>query len=98
MVLSTAASRPHERKKVKYLFAAILFASTVAGFGAANAADGCGPAFHRNREGICRPNREVIVVERPGFVVGRPAEVIVVPRDRGCPRGFFWRNGRCRPL
>ncbi len=83
---------------MKYLFAAVLFTSTVAGFGAANAADGCGPAFHRNREGICRPNREVIVVERPGVVVERPAEVIVVPRDRGCPRGFFWRDGRCRPL
>jgi hypothetical protein len=80
---------------MKYLFAAVLLASTVAGFGAANAADGCGPGFHRNREGFCRPNREVIVVERPGVIVERPAEVIVVPRERVCPRGFFWRDGRC---
>jgi hypothetical protein len=87
-------------ENMKYLFAAVLLASTAAGFGAANAADGCGPAFHRNREGFCRPNREVIVVERPGVAVERPVvverpEVVVVGRERICPRGFFWRDGRC---
>jgi hypothetical protein len=83
-------------ENMKYLFAAALVASTVAGFGVANAAEGCGPGFHRNFEGACRPNREVIVVERPGVVIERrPAEVVVVPRERGCPRDFFWRDGRC---
>jgi hypothetical protein len=90
MVLSTAASRLRERKKMKYLFAAILFASTVAGFGAANAADGCGPGFHRGPYGGCRANRGIVIVERP--------EVVVVRRDRICPYGFGWRYGRCRPL
>ena len=47
---------------MKYLFAAVLLASSVAGFSAANAAEGCGPGFHRGPYGGCRPNgREVIV-------------------------------------
>jgi hypothetical protein len=82
---------------MKYLFAAVLAASTVAGFGAANAADGCGPGFHRGPYGGCRPNRGVVVLERPAVIVERP-EVVVVRRDRVCPYGFGWRYGRCRPL
>jgi hypothetical protein len=80
---------------MKYVFAAALVASTVAGFSAANAAGGCGPGFHRGPYGGCRENRGVIVVaprlvERPG--------VVVMPRGRICPRGFGWRYGRCRPF
>jgi hypothetical protein len=82
---------------MKYLFAAVLVAGTVAGFGAANAAGGCGPGFHRGPYGGCRPNGGVVVVERPAVVVERPA-VVVVPRGRGCPYGFAWRYGRCRPI
>lgn len=83
---------------MKYLFAAVLVAGTVAGFGAANAAGGCGPGFHRGPYGGCQPNRGgVVVVERPAVVVERPA-VVVVPRGRVCPVGFSWRYGRCRPL
>ncbi len=52
---------------MRYLFAAALVASTVAGFGSANAEGGCGPGFHRGPYGGCRPNREVVVV--PGAVV-----------------------------
>ena len=66
-------------------------ATTIAGFGAANAAGGCGPGFHRGPYGGCRPNGDVVVVERPG-----PA-VVVVP-GRACPVGFAWRYGRCRPI
>jgi hypothetical protein len=29
-------------------------------------------------------------------VVERP--VVVMPRGRGCPYGFAWRYGRCRPI
>jgi hypothetical protein len=76
---------------MKYLFAAALVATTIAGFGAANAAGGCGPGFHRGPYGGCRPNGDVVVVERPG-----PA-VVVVP-GRACPVGFAWRYGRCRPI
>lgn len=80
---------------MKYLFAAIVVASTFASFGAANAAGGCGPGFHRGPYGGCRPNGGVVVVaprvvERPVVVVRRPGRV--------CPIGFGWRYGRCRPL
>jgi hypothetical protein len=36
-----------------------------------------------------------VVVERPAYVVQRPA-VVVVPRGRVCPYGTVWRYGRCR--
>ena len=79
---------------MKYLFAAALLAGTVAGFGSANAAGGCGLGFHRGPYGGCQPNRGAVVVA-PG-VVGRP--VVVMPAGRICPIGFSWRYGRCRPL
>ncbi len=79
---------------MKYLFAAVLVAGTVAGFGAADAAGGCGLGFHRGPYGGCRPNRGVVVVAPR--VVERP--VVVVPRGRICPIGFSWRYGRCRPI
>jgi len=81
---------------MKYLFAAVLVASTIAGFGAANAAGGCGPGMHRGPYGGCVGNRGVVVIERPAVVVERP--VVVVPRGRVCPAGFAWRYGRCRPF
>jgi hypothetical protein len=80
---------------MKYLFAAALVATTVAGFGSANAAGGCGPGFHRGPYGGCQPNGGVVVVA-PGPVVAAP--VVVVPVGRVCPLGFSWRYGRCRPL
>jgi hypothetical protein len=40
---------------MKYLFAAVLVASSVAGFSAANAEGGCGPGMHRGAYGHCRP-------------------------------------------
>src|SRR5690349_7571517 len=65
--------RPTRRRRntpMKKLFVAALFASTIAGFGAANAmspapvapancdvihvAGGCGPGFHRGAYGRCR--------------------------------------------
>jgi hypothetical protein len=83
-------------ENMKYLFAAVLVASTIAGFGAANAAGGCGPGFHRGPYGGCVANRGVVVVAPP-VVVERPG-VVVVPGGRGCPYGFVWRYGRCRPV
>ena len=83
---------------MKYLFAAVLLAGTVAGFGVANAAGGCGPGWHRGLYGGCQPNRGgVVVVERPAVVVERPAVVVVRP-GRVCPYGFAWRYGGCRPI
>ena len=81
---------------MKYLFAAVLLAGTVAGFGAANAAGGCGPGMHRGPYGGCRVNGGAVVVAPGAVVVERP--VIVVRPGRVCPVGFSWRYGRCRPL
>ncbi|MGZ5874534.1 MAG: GCG_CRPN prefix-to-repeats domain-containing protein [Bradyrhizobium sp.] len=81
---------------MKYLFAAALVAITVAGFGSANAAGGCGLGFHRGPYGGCQPNRGAVVVA-PGPVVVAPAPVVVVP-GRVCPVGFVWRYGRCRVI
>jgi hypothetical protein len=80
---------------MKYLFAAALVAGTIAGIGGASAEGGCGPGFHRNGYGECRPNRGPVVVEPGVVVVERP--VVVVP-GRACPVGFVWRYGRCRPI
>jgi hypothetical protein len=82
---------------MKYLFAAALVATTVAGFGSANAAGGCGVGFHRGPYGGCQPNGGAVVVAPGAVVVERPA-VVVVPAGRVCPVGFSWRYGRCRPL
>jgi hypothetical protein len=78
---------------MKFLIAAAIVATTVVGFGAsANAAQGCGPGYHRGAYGACRAN----VVVRRAPVVYRRAPVVVVPRARICPRGMHWRYGRCR--
>jgi hypothetical protein len=82
---------------MKYLFAAALVASTFASFGSAYAEGGCGPGFHRNPYGECRPNRGPVVVVEPGAVVVERPAVVVVP-GRACPVGFVWRYGRCRPI
>src|SRR6266404_9520053 len=90
-----AAMRPSMNgENMKYLFAAVLVASTLAGFSAANAAGGCGPGFHRGPYGGCRPNGGVVVVA-PRVVAPRvvlaPAPVVVVPPARAYPYGFAWR-------
>jgi hypothetical protein len=91
-----AALRLQEGYNMKILFAAaLLVASTVAGIGSASAEGGCGPGFHRNPYGECRPNRGPVVVVPGAIVVERP--VVVVP-GRACPVGFVWRYGRCRPI
>jgi hypothetical protein len=94
-------------ENMKYLIAAALLATSVAGFAAtADAAQGCGPGYHRGPYGGCVPNRGVVVVRPPVYrpapvVVVRPpvyraAPVVVVPRARVCPRGMVWAAGRCR--
>ena len=81
---------------MKYLIAAALLATTVVGFApVADAAQGCGPGYARGPYGRCQPMGGVVVVRRPPVVVVRPP-VVVVPR--GCPSGFAWRGGRCRPF
>jgi hypothetical protein len=94
-----AALRQRKGENMKYLFTAALIAGTVAGFASANAEGGCGPGWHRNPYGVCRPNGGAVVVApavvAPGAVVVAP--VVVAPR-RVCPVGFVWAYGRCRPV
>lgn len=91
---------------MKNLFAAALIATTMGGFGAANAmplapatstnpdviqvAGGCGPGFHRGPYGGCRRNA--------GAVVVAPARGVVVvrPGARRCPPGMFMSRYGCR--
>jgi hypothetical protein len=53
----------------------------------ANAGGGCGPGFHRNPYGACRPNGPVVVAPA--------APVVVAPA--ACGAGFRWhpRWRRC---
>ena len=61
---------------MKYLIAAALLATTVAGFApVADAAGGCGAGFHRGPYGGCVLNRGAVVVRRPPVVVVRPPVV-----------------------
>jgi hypothetical protein len=98
---SGAATRRNDKgEDMKTLFASVLLAGTLASFGAAEAAQGCGPGFHRGPYGGCRPNGGAVIVAprvvAPRVVVAPP--VVVVPRGRGCPYGMAWRYGRCRPI
>jgi hypothetical protein len=62
----------------------------------ANAEGGCGPGWHRNPWGHCRPNGGPVVVA-PGPVVVAPAPVVVAPAPVVCGRGYRWHPGwrRC---
>jgi hypothetical protein len=78
---------------MKYLFAAALVAGTIASVSSASAAGGCGPGWHPNRFGECRPNGGAVVVVPGAVVVERPVVV-----GRVCGPGFVYRYGRCRPF
>ena len=91
---------------MKYLFAAVLVASSFASF-SADAAGGCGPGRHRGglgHEGLLRARNQLLVVNRgavyvaPRAVVVERPPVVVVRPGRVCGRGFAWRYGRCRPF
>jgi hypothetical protein len=115
--MSVRAGRSHQpvphrgisrERTMKSLFAAAMFAATVAGFGGANAM----PLAPLN----AADTAAVIQVAQgcgPGFargvygrcrpmggvvVVERRAPVVVVRPGRGCGPGFAWRYGRCRPF
>ncbi len=62
----------------------------------ASAEGGCGPGWHRNPWGACRPNRGPVVVA-PAPVVVAPAPVVVAPAPVVCGAGFRWhpRWRRC---
>ncbi|MGY8682420.1 hypothetical protein Q2941_32290 [Bradyrhizobium sp. UFLA05-153] len=49
---------------MKYLIVAVALANAVAGFSAADAADGCAPGWYRGPDGGCRPRGAVAVRPR----------------------------------
>jgi hypothetical protein len=64
----------------------------------ASAEGGCGPGFHRNAYGRCRPNEGPVVVAPAAPVVVAPAApVVVAPAPVVCRTGFRWhpRLRRC---
>jgi hypothetical protein len=67
----------------------------------ASAEGGCGPGWHRNPYGACRPNRgPVVVVPGAPVVVAPAAPVVVAPvvvAPVVCGAGFRWhpRWRRC---
>ena len=70
---------------LRKLFVAVLFAGSLAIFGAANAADGCGPGCHSTAYGAC-------VVD--GWGTGAPVwnECPAGARPRPpCGPGYAWR-------
>jgi len=66
-------------------------------FDGALAAGGCGPGFHRNEFGRCRPNGPVVVVPGAPVVVAPGAPVVVAPAPVVCGVGYRWhpRFRRC---
>ena len=82
-------------KTMSAVAAAVLF-SLVAIDGAA-AEGGCGPGFHRNEFGRCRPNGPVVVAPGAPVVVAPAAPVVVVPAPVVCGAGYRWhpRFRRC---
>ncbi len=59
---------------------------------------GCGPGWHRNEFGRCRPSGPAVVVGAPVVVAPAPGVVIVEPGV--CGGGFRWHpyRRRCVPL
>jgi len=88
-------------KSMSATAAAVLF-SLVAADGA-NAEGGCGPGFHRNEFGRCRPNRPVVVAPGAPVVVAPAAPIVVAPAAPVvvapvvCGAGYRWhpRRRRC---
>ena len=65
---------------MKYLFAAVLLASSVAGFSAANAEGGCGPGMHRGNGSLQLIGTERAAAE--GFLDESEAlgDFVVIPQ------------------
>jgi hypothetical protein len=70
---------------MRTLFVAVLFAGSVSVFGAANAADGCGPGCHSAPNGGC-----VVDGWGTGAPVWNECPAGARPR-RPCSYGYVWR-------
>jgi hypothetical protein len=73
---------------VRNLFLAALFAGSLSIFGAADAADECGPGCHSAANGGC------VVDGWPAGAAHNECPAGTRPR-RPCPRGMSWRFGAC---
>jgi hypothetical protein len=85
------------RPKVFAAASAVILLSVVS-LDSAVAEGGCGPGFHRNAFGRCRPNEgPVVVVPGAPVVVAPAAPVVVAPAPVVCSAGFRWhpRLRRC---
>jgi hypothetical protein len=74
-------------KTMSAVAAAVLF--SLVAIDGATAEGGCGPGFHRNEFGRCRPNGPVVVAPA--------APVVVAPAPVVCGAGYRWhpRFRRC---
>jgi hypothetical protein len=73
---------------MRNLFVAVLFASSLSIFGAANAADGCGPGCHSTPSGACVINGWGATAARNECPAGTR------PRPP-CSPYYVWRYGAC---
>ena len=80
---------------MRNLFAAVLFATSFASFGVANAADGCGPGCHSTRSGAC-----VVDGWETGTVRWNECPAGVRPRTLCGGYNYVWRPRlrACFPL
>ncbi len=76
---------------MRNLVVAVLFVGSIAGFGAAHAADGCGPGCHNTSSGAC-----VVDGWASGVRVFNECPAGSRPR-RPCPFGSVWKYRTCFP-
>jgi hypothetical protein len=76
---------------MRRLFMAVLLASGVSGFGAADAADGCGPGCHNALNGGC-----VVDGWEAGARVFNECPAGARP-SRPCPARYAWKFKACFP-
>ena len=75
-------------KTTSAVAAAVLF--SLVAIDGATAEGGCGPGFHRNEFGRCRPNGPVVVAPGAPVVVAPAAPVVVAPAPIVCGAGYRW--------
>jgi hypothetical protein len=82
-------------KTMSAVASAVLF--SLAAIDGATAEGGCGPGFHRNEFGRCRPNSPVVVAPGAPVIVAPAAPVVVAPAPIVCGAGYRWhpRYRRC---
>jgi hypothetical protein len=73
---------------MRNLFVAVLFAASLSTFGAANAADACGPGCHSTSSGAC-------VIDGWGATKARNECPAGARPHPPCAPDYAWRYGAC---